>query len=128
MGLKETCLKGPIKRAVPTQELSGAFRTHSGSARQFVRRITAERNEVRHLVWIDLFRPDARYFPAPRRVEDRCARRRKLKGIPIAARQQGRAACTLLSSNRGGEKVVCFEPWGFGVRKPKRGDKFGQDI
>jgi hypothetical protein len=33
--------------------LSGAFWPDSGSAGQFVRRITAERNESRHLVWID---------------------------------------------------------------------------
>jgi hypothetical protein len=75
----------------------------------------------------DLFAPNTRYFAAPRRVEDRRARRGELKRIPIAARHQCRAAATFLYSNRG-EKVVCLEPWGFGVRKPKRGDKFRQDI
>jgi hypothetical protein len=44
-------------RAVPSYQLSGAFRTDSGSARQFVRGITAERNEVRiiflaHSTWL----------------------------------------------------------------------------
>jgi hypothetical protein len=68
LSFKETGLEDPLKGTVP---LSGAFRADSGSARQFVRRVTTERNEVRHLVWIDalslpdLFRPDARYFPAP---------------------------------------------------------------
>jgi hypothetical protein len=55
--LKETGLEDPIKRAVPLHQLSGAFRTESGSARQFVRGITAERNEVRiiflaHSTWL----------------------------------------------------------------------------
>ena len=131
--MKETGFEDAIKRSVPLHQLSGALWPDSGSAGQFVRGITAERNEVRHLVWIDavslpdLLRPDARYFPAPRRVQDRRARRGELKRIPIAARHQCRAACTLLSSNRGGEKVVRLVPWGLGVRKPKRGDKFRQD-
>jgi hypothetical protein len=55
-------------------------------------------------------------------------RRGELKRIPIAARHQCRTASTLLSSNRGGEKVVRLVSRGFGVRKPKRGDKFRQDI
>ena len=38
------------------------------------------------------------------------------------------ATCALLSGDRGGEKVICFEPWGFGVCKSKGGDKFRQDI
>jgi hypothetical protein len=55
--LKETGLEDPIKRAVPLHQLSGAFRTDSGCARQFVRGITAERNEVRiiflaHSTWL----------------------------------------------------------------------------
>ena len=89
--------QGPIKRAVPPQQLRGAFWPDPGRARQFVRRITAERNEVRHLVWInaislpDLFGPDAREFATPRRVEDRRARRGELKGIPIATGHQGGA-------------------------------------
>jgi hypothetical protein len=90
--LKETGFEDAIKRSLPLQQLSGALWPDSGSAGQFVRGIAAERNEVRHLVWIDavslpdLLRPDARYFPAPRRVQDRCARRGELKRIPIAAR------------------------------------------
>jgi len=54
--------------------------------------IAAERNEVRHLFWIDaislpdLFGPNARNFAAPRRVQDRCAWRGELKSIPIAVR------------------------------------------
>src|ERR1700722_9969049 len=73
---KEACAKDPIKRAIPPQQLRGAFWPDAGRARQFVRRVTAERNEVRHLVWInaislpDLFGPDAREFATPRRVED----------------------------------------------------------
>jgi hypothetical protein len=114
--------------------LGRAFWPDSGSARQFVRGVSAERNKVRHLVWIDvvslpdLLRPDARYFPTPRRVQDRRPRRGELKRIPIAARHQCRAACTLLSSNCGGEEVVRLVSRGFGVRKPKGGDKFRQDI
>ena len=105
-----------------------------GSARHFVRRITAERDEVRHSVWIDaislpdLFRPDARDFPPRDGIEDRRAWRGELKGISIAASDYNGAACVLLSGDCGGEKVVCLEPWGFGVRKPKGGDKFGQDV
>jgi hypothetical protein len=89
--LKETGLKDPIKRAVPLHQLSGAFWPNPGGAGQFVGRITPERNEVRYLFWIDaislldLFRPDARNFAAPRRVEDRRAWRGELKGISIAA-------------------------------------------
>ena len=72
--MKETCIKDAIKRAVPPQQLRSAFRSDAGGARQFVGRVTAERNKVRHLVWIDaislpdLFGPDAREFPAPRGI------------------------------------------------------------
>ena len=73
--MKQTRLTDPMKRAVPSHQLSGAFRTDSRGVRQFVRRITAERDKVRHLVWINaisfphLFGPDARYSAAPRPVE-----------------------------------------------------------
>src|SRR6202020_2527371 len=50
------------------------------------------------------------------------------KGISIATCHQGEPACALLSGDRGCEKVVCFEPWGFGVCKSKGDDKFRQDI
>ena len=76
LSLKETCIKDPIKRAVPPQQLRGAFWPDPGSARQFVRGITSERDKVRHLVWIDaislpdLFGADAREFAAPRGIED----------------------------------------------------------
>jgi hypothetical protein len=46
--------------------LGRAFWPDPGSARHLVGRVTAERNEVRHLVWMDaisllnLFGPDAR--------------------------------------------------------------------
>ena len=88
----------------------------------------------RHLLWIDaisfpnLFGPDAREFAAPRRVQDCCVCRGELKRIPIAAGYYGSAARALLSSNRTGEKVVRFEPWSFGVRKPKGGEKLRQSI
>ena len=134
MSLKETRLKDPVKRAVPSQQLSGAFRPDPGCARQFVRRVTAERNKVRHLLWIDaislpdLFGPDAREFATPRRVKDRCGRRGELKGISIAAGYYGGAACALLSGDCGGEKVIGFETCSFSVHKPKGGDNFRQDI
>ena len=80
MGFKETCFKDPIKRAIPPQQLRGAFWSDPGNARQFVRRVTAKRNKVRYLVWLDtisfkdLFRADGREFPTTRRVEDRTVR------------------------------------------------------
>jgi hypothetical protein len=61
-------------------------------------------------------------------VEDRSARRGELKGISIAARHQGRAACMLLGGHCGREKVIRFVSGRFGVHKPKCGDKFRQDI
>jgi hypothetical protein len=134
LSLKETRLKDHIKRAVPSQQLRSAFWSDSGSPRHFVRRVPAESNKVRHLVWIDaipfpdLFGPDARKFPAPRGIEDGCTGWGELKGISIAAGHQRGTACALLSGDCGGEKVVCFEPWGFGVGKPKGGDKIGQGI
>ena len=89
---EETRVKDAIKRSVPPHQLRPTFWPNPGSARQFVGRITAERNEVRHLFWIDaislpdLLGPDPRNFAAPRREEDRCALRGELKSIPIAAR------------------------------------------
>jgi hypothetical protein len=86
------------------------------------------------LVWIDaislpdLFGPNARYFPAPRRVQNRCAWRGELKRIPIAARHQCRPTTALLSSNCGREKVVRLVSCGFGVREPKCGDKLRQHV
>ena len=52
----------------------------------------------------------------------------ELKGISITAGDYGSAACTLLSGDCGGEKVVRLEPRGFGVCEPKGGDKIWQDI
>jgi len=75
---KKTGIKDAIKRAVPPQQLRCAFRPYSGRARQFVRRVTAESDEVRHLLWVDaislpdLFGPDAREFATARGVKDRC--------------------------------------------------------
>jgi hypothetical protein len=133
-GLKKTGLMDPIKRAVSSQQLSGPFWPDSSGARQFVRRVTAERDEVRYSLWINaitlphLLGPDAREFTAPRRVQNRCVRRGELKGISITAGYYGSAACALLSGDCGGEKVVRLEPWGFGGCKPKGGDKLGQNI
>jgi hypothetical protein len=95
LSLKQTRLKDPLKRIVPSQQLSGAFRTDPGRARQFVGRVTAERDKVRHLLWIDaislpdLFGPYAREFATPRRVQDTRAWRGELKGIPVAASHKG---------------------------------------
>jgi hypothetical protein len=78
LDLKQTRLQDRIKRAVPPQQLRGAFWSDPGSAKQFVRGVTSERNEVRYLVWTDalslpdLFRPGAREFAAPRRIKYRC--------------------------------------------------------
>jgi hypothetical protein len=46
--------RGPHQACRPLHQLSRAFRTDSGSARQFVRGITAERNEVflAHSTWL----------------------------------------------------------------------------
>jgi hypothetical protein len=76
--LKETGVKHAVKCAVSPQQLRSAFRPNSDSARQFVRGVTTERDEVRYLVRIDpislphLFGPDAREFAAPRRVKYHC--------------------------------------------------------
>ncbi len=134
MRSKETSFEDGIKCAVPLHQLSGALWADSSSARQFVGRVTAERNEVRNLVWIDaislpdLVRPNARDFAAPRRVQDCRARRGELKRIPVAARHHCRTTCTFLSSNCGREKVIRLVSGRFGVREPKSGDKFRQDI
>jgi hypothetical protein len=112
--------------------LSGAYWPNPGSSWQFIGRIAAQRDEVGYLFRIgaislaDLFGPDAREFAAPRRVEDRCALRGELKGIPIAARHQRRPASVFLCSNRSGEKVIRLEARGFSVCKPTGGNKFGQ--
>jgi hypothetical protein len=53
MCLKEIGLEDAIKRAVPPQQLRSAFRPDPGGARQFVGRVTAERDKVRYLLWID---------------------------------------------------------------------------
>jgi hypothetical protein len=50
---EQTAVKDPIKRPVSPHQLSGTLWPDPGRARQFVGRITAERNEVRHLFWID---------------------------------------------------------------------------
>jgi hypothetical protein len=68
--------KDGIKRSVPPQQLRCAFRSDAGRARQFIRRVTAERDKVRHLLWIDaislpdLFGLNARNLSAPRWVKD----------------------------------------------------------
>jgi hypothetical protein len=70
LSLKETCLKGPIKRGPPPQQLRSAFWPGPGRARQFVRKVPSERDKVRHLVWIDVISLPDLFRPAPRRVED----------------------------------------------------------
>jgi hypothetical protein len=78
LSLKETCIKDTIKRVASPQLLRGAFRPDAGRAGQFVRRVAAESDKVRHLLWIDaislphLLGPDTREFGAPRRVPDSC--------------------------------------------------------
>ena len=132
--MKETCIKDAI--GVPYRLSNCAARVGPTPAApgNLSEGVTAKRDKVRHLLWInaislpDLFGPDARKFTTPRRVKDRCASRGELKKIPIAAGHNGSAVRTLLSSNGSGEKVVRFVSGRFGVRKPKRGYKFRQDI
>ena len=128
--LKQTGVKDAIKRPVSPHQFCSALWPNSRRAGQLVGRIAPKRNEVWYLFRIDavplpdLIRPHARNFAAPHRVEDCCGWRGELKRVPIAARNQRGTACALLGGDRGGEKVVRLEPWGFGVRKPACGDKF----
>ena len=104
LSLKETCIKDPIKRAVPPQQLRGAFCPDPGSAMQFVRRITAKRNKVRNLGWIDgiswpdLFGAEGREFAVlDGRGLSRLARR--AERISIAADDRRGIAYALLSGD-----------------------------
>jgi hypothetical protein len=131
--LKETCIKDAIKRSVPPHQLSCVYWPDSGRARQFVRRVTAERDKVRHLLWInaipllDLFGPDAREFAAPRRVQDSRAWRNELEGISITAGDYGSAACTLLSGDcRRREKSSASNPGALAFANPKAATKSGR--
>jgi hypothetical protein len=134
LALKETGLEDPIKRAVPLYQFCGALWPNPCSGGQFVGWIAAKRDEIRDLLRVnpiplpDLIGPDARDFAAPHWVKDCRTWRGKLKRIPITARHHCGTTSAFFGSDRGGEKVICFEPCGFGVRKPNGGDELGQEV
>jgi hypothetical protein len=114
--LKEAGFEHPVKAAVPSQQLSGAFWFDSGSAKQFVGGVIVECNKVRHLVWIDavslpnLFGTVACDFVAPRRGE--------LKEIPIVAGDKAAPPARSSATTAAARKSAASYPaaWGSQTR------------
>src|SRR5262249_12622567 len=81
-----------VERAVAAQQVGGALWTNTARPGQLVGRVTAQRDEIRHLPGIDaialphLRGTDARHFAGADRIEDCRSFRSELKGVAVAAR------------------------------------------
>src|SRR6185503_17585698 len=115
---KTSIFQGGFKRSVFAKDGSGAFRTDPRRARNFVRWVTAQRDEIGHLFRFDTVSrryrrwPDAKHFAAASRLKDRRPGRGELKRIAIAGGDDGGAAALFLSRNGSGEKVIGLESGG----------------
>ena len=95
-----------------SQQRRRALRADARRTRQFVRRIAAQRDEVRHLMRVDsvafadLGRADARHFAGPHGIEDRRRVRGELERVAVAARDQHGPVPLLFRGDGGGEKIV----------------------
>ena len=118
---------------MPAQQRRRAGCTNTAGSGQLVRRVTAQRDEIRDLPGIhpipraDLGRTDARHLARAHGIEDRGAAGGKLKSVTITARDQGRSAAPLLRSRRGGQEIIRFVTRGLRIRKAACGHEFRQD-
>ena len=103
-------------------------------ARDLVRRVAAQRDEVGNLRRLDavarddLRRVDPRHLAGADRIENRGAVGGKLERVAVAARDQDAAAAPLLGGGRGGEKIVRLVAGGLGVRKAACRDEVRQHL
>ncbi len=104
---------GPLfQRAVAAQQRRGSLRTHATCARELVRWITAQSDEIGHLAWLDpvafqhLGRANTGHLACPDRMKNGCGGGGELEGIAIAAGYEHNSAPTFLLGDGCGEKVV----------------------
>ena len=96
--------------------------------------IAAQGDEIRNLLGIDaialtnLVWTDTRHLACADGVEDGGAVGGKLERVAVAARNENRAAALFFFCGSGGEKIVCFEAWGFRILKAACGNKFRQNL
>ena len=88
------------------------LRTHATCARELVRWITAQSDEIGHLAWLDpvsfqhLGRANTGHLACPDRMKNGCGGGGELEGIAIAAGYEHNSAPTFLLGDGCGEKVV----------------------
>src|SRR5215468_11538914 len=104
--------EGGIERAVFLQQGRGALGADALGAGNVVRRVAAQRDEIRHLGRLDavafahLRWADAGHLAGAHRLQDDRARRSELEGVAVAARNEGGAAALLFRGRGGGQEVV----------------------
>jgi len=116
------------------KQLCGSFGTHAPSSGQFVRRVTAKRNEIRHLLGIDIIpladfcRTNSGDLACAHRENDRRIVGCELKRVAVTACHDSRSATALLSRDRGGEEIIRLVARRFRIGKAARSNKFRQNI
>lgn len=104
-----------FKVRVSLQQAGRCLLTYASRAGDFVGRVTAQRDEVGHLVQLHTVavpyfgRTDPSHL-ALARVENGSARRCKLEGVSVPASDDGMAPSFFLLGNSRREEVIGFEP------------------
>ena len=123
-----------LQASVAVQERGRALRTHAAGARQLVRGIASQGDEVGHLVRFDtialphLGRTDAGKLARLHRVKDGCGGGGKLKCIAIAAGDEYGAVTTFLAGCGRGEEIVSLVARSLGIGEAARLDEPRQHL
>ena len=135
LGREAALLERRLEAAVLGEQRGGRLRADSAGARDLVRRIAAQRDEVRYLGRLDavalahLCRPDAGQRPAALlRLQHDRPLADELERVAVAARHDRRAAARLLERDPGGEEVVRLVPVRLRGREAHRLDELRRQV
>ncbi len=123
-----------FQRRVFAQQRRRSFRPDPFGPGQPVRRIAAQRDEIRHLFGLDaiafahLGRADARHLAGAYGVQDQRPAGRELVGIAVAARNERMAAAPLLRRGCRCEEIVGLVTRRLGIGEAAGRDQFRQDV
>src|SRR5438094_813479 len=111
--LESSLLEHLLQRSVLGEEVGGGLRAHALGARQAVGRVAAKRDEVRHLLRLDLvllaylcWSDPGELADSPDRLQDGRVLAGELERVAVGGGDEGGAAPLLLLRDRRSEEVV----------------------
>src|ERR1051325_7297531 len=135
LGRESPSGQSSLERAVLAQDVCGLLGPDARGAGELVRRVSAERDEVRYLLGVDpvtlahLVRADPRQLgDAANRLQDRRPFTRELERVAVRGGDERRAAALLLEHDRGREEGVRFITRRLGMGEPGRAAQLRQHL